>query len=506
MKMRWLIFLLLFFSPTAFAQNGNQSIPASSGSGTVTTTGTPSSGQLTKFSGSTSITNGNLAGDCTTSGSLTLTCVAINGTVFSSLGSGILYNTTGTGVPSIATSSNVLSLWTGTCSSSTYLRGDGACAAPSGSGTVTSVAQSFTGGLISVSGSPITGSGTLALTVAGTSGGVPCFTSTSAWASSSLLPSGDFVLGGGAGACPTATFSVVPVANGGTGTGSTLTGLVRGNASAMTAAELSGDVTTSGSNVTTVVQIEGAAIPASATLIGTNSSKQAIAAALASADIYVGNGSNLPVAVAVSGDVSMTNTGAFTVTKINGTALSGLATGVLYNTTTTGVPSIATSAQILSACTGCAPLASPTFSGTPSLPTGTTATTQTACDNSTKLATTAYTGTVCNNVETSGSPLTASAQSQTIWNNTASAYVVDLPTPTASGPEICIGNYKARSSAVSLVPGSGVTIYFKGVAGTSGSSTGLVSGGAAGDFICVEGTDSTTYEAIGAGYGTFTNN
>ena len=37
-----------------------------------------------------------------------------------------------------------------------------------------------------------------------------------------------------------------------------------------------------------------------------------------------------------------------------------------------------------------APLASPTFTGTPSLPTGTTAITQTAADNSTKLATTAY--------------------------------------------------------------------------------------------------------------------
>jgi len=39
-------------------------------------------------------------------------------------------------------------------------------------------------------------------------------------------------------------------------------------------------------------------------------------------------------------------------------------------------------------------LASPTFSGTPSLPTGTTATTQSASDNSTKLATTAYVDTL----------------------------------------------------------------------------------------------------------------
>ncbi len=44
----------------------------------------------------------------------------------------------------------------------------------------------------------------------------------------------------------------LPVANGGTGTASTLTGLMRGNATAMTAAELSGDITTSGSNVTTL--------------------------------------------------------------------------------------------------------------------------------------------------------------------------------------------------------------------------------------------------------------
>jgi hypothetical protein len=49
--------------------------------------------------------------------------------------------------------------------------------------------------------------------------------------------------------------ATLSVAHGGTGTGSTLTGLVRGNASAMTAAELSGDVTTSGSNATTAKQL-----------------------------------------------------------------------------------------------------------------------------------------------------------------------------------------------------------------------------------------------------------
>lgn len=54
---------------------------------------------------------------------------------------------------------------------------------------------------------------------------------------------------------PSLTLTTTPLAigSGGTGTSSTLTGLVRGSASAMTAAEISGDGTTSGSNVLTLV-------------------------------------------------------------------------------------------------------------------------------------------------------------------------------------------------------------------------------------------------------------
>ena len=76
-------------------------------------------------------------------------------------------------------------------------------AGAAGTGTVSSVAQSFTGGLISVAGSPITTTGTLALTVAGTSGGVPYFSGAATWASSGVLGAGLVVLGGGAGAAPT---------------------------------------------------------------------------------------------------------------------------------------------------------------------------------------------------------------------------------------------------------------------------------------------------------------
>lgn len=70
------------------------------------------------------------------------------------------------------------------------------------SGSVTSVAQTFTGGLISVSGSPITSSGTLALTVSGTSGGIPYFSGASTWASSGTLAANALVVGGGAGFAP----------------------------------------------------------------------------------------------------------------------------------------------------------------------------------------------------------------------------------------------------------------------------------------------------------------
>lgn len=111
-------------------------------------------------------------------------------------------------------------------------------------GTVTSV--SWTGGIVSVA-TPTT---TPAFTVAGTSGGIPYFSSGTAWASSGALTASRIVLGGGAGAAPTVlgslgttttvlhgnaagapTFGAVsltadvsgtlPIANGGTGTTST---------------------------------------------------------------------------------------------------------------------------------------------------------------------------------------------------------------------------------------------------------------------------------------------
>jgi hypothetical protein len=100
-----------------------------------------------------------------------------------------------------------------------------------GAGTVTSVAQSFTGGIISVAGSPITSSGTLALTVAGTSGGVPYFSSTSTWATSAILTASAIMVGGGAGAAPaTVTTGTGVVTALGVNTGSAGAFVVNGGA------------------------------------------------------------------------------------------------------------------------------------------------------------------------------------------------------------------------------------------------------------------------------------
>jgi hypothetical protein len=67
------------------------------------------------------------------------------------------------------------------------------------SGTVTSV--SWTGGIVSVA----TSTTTPAFTIAGTSGGIPYFSSGTTWASSGVLAASALVIGGGAGVAPSTT-------------------------------------------------------------------------------------------------------------------------------------------------------------------------------------------------------------------------------------------------------------------------------------------------------------
>jgi len=161
---------LTYYASTGTAVSGNANATISAGALTLGVAGTAA---------------GNLLLSGSTSGTVTLKTAAAAGTWSMTLPTtagtnGYVLQTDGTGVTS----------WVATSS---------------GGGTVTSVSQTFTGGLISVSGSPITGSGTLALTVAGTSGGVVYFSSASQWASSAALTANALMIGGGAGAAPATT-------------------------------------------------------------------------------------------------------------------------------------------------------------------------------------------------------------------------------------------------------------------------------------------------------------
>jgi len=217
--------------------------PSTATSGAVTVAGT-----LAVANGGTGVTSSTGSGNIVLSTSPTLvtpilgtpTSVNLTNATFVPVNqaTGTLPITNGgTGQTTANTAFNALAP-SQTSNSGKYLTTDGtntSWATVSGTGTVTSVAQSFTGGIVSVAGSPITTSGTLALTVAGTSGGVPYFSSGTTWASSAALAANALVIGGGAG--------VAPSTLGSTGTTTTV---LHGNASGAPtfgAVSLTADVT-----------------------------------------------------------------------------------------------------------------------------------------------------------------------------------------------------------------------------------------------------------------------
>lgn len=61
-----------------------------------------------------------------------------NETAMGALGTGLVKNTTTTGVPSIAVAADIISLWTGTCNGTTVLAGNGSCIGTSGGAPSTS--------------------------------------------------------------------------------------------------------------------------------------------------------------------------------------------------------------------------------------------------------------------------------------------------------------------------------------------------------------------------------
>lgn len=164
------------------------------GSGTVTTTGSPSSGNLTKFSGASSITNGDLSGDITTSGTLATTLATVNANVgsFGSSTSIPTVTVTAKGLVTAA-SGNAVIAPAGTLSGTT-LNATVVTSSLTSVGTLTTGTWNATTIAVNKGGTGIT---------AGTSGGILGYTASGTLASSVLLTASALVLGGGAGATPT---------------------------------------------------------------------------------------------------------------------------------------------------------------------------------------------------------------------------------------------------------------------------------------------------------------
>lgn len=291
---------------------------------------------------------------------------------------------------------------------------------------------------------------TLAVGVLGWNGAIWTLSPTSGGnVTGSGLTTGQPVLGSGGNAIAVGAINlaggsgyvsgVLPAVNGGSGTGATLTGIIRGG-NPFTASEISGDCATSGSNAIictksngvlfgtaafisstaggdlsgtlpspTVVKVNAGLVPASATLTATNSSSQITAAALTSAHIFVGNGSNLPASVAISGDSTLSNAGVMVNTGLQGAALPALTTGYL---------------NYSSGWLFTNPFASPTFTGTVTFP----ITGATQCLEVTTAGVLQGTGAACGTGGGSGNvngPGSSTSQDIALWNNTSGTLVSD---------------------------------------------------------------------------------
>jgi hypothetical protein len=175
-------------------------------------------------------------------------------------------------------------------------------------GTVTSV--SFTGGIITVA----TATTTPAFTVAGTSGGIPYFASGTTWASSAALTQYGVVYGGGAGAAPVSTAA-------GT-TGQVLTATTSG-APTWAAPATSGTVTSV--SVTSANGFAGT--------VATASSTPAITLTTTITGLLKGNGTAISAAVANTDYVPLSTV----ITKTADYTITGTDTWVINNKTGTAL-------------------------------------------------------------------------------------------------------------------------------------------------------------------------
>ena len=281
---------------------------------TIDATDIPTLNQNT--TGSAASFTGSLVGDVT--GTQGATVVGkINGASLAALATGILKNTTATGVPTIAVAADFPTLnqnTTGTAASAASFTGSlvGDVTGSQGATVVGKINGTSLAGLTTGILKNTTTTGVPTIAVAGTD---------------YLTPTGS-----------AASLTNFPTLNQNT------TGTAASAASFT--GSLAGDVT--GSQGATVVgKINGASLAALATGILKNTTATGVPTIAVAADFPILNQNTTGTAASAAsftgslvGDVTGTQ-GATVVGKINGASLAALTTGILKNTTTTGVPTIA---------------------------------------------------------------------------------------------------------------------------------------------------------------------
>lgn len=337
--------------------NGTITISASGGSGTVTTTGTPASGNLTAFSGTTSITNGDLSGDITTSGTLITTVSKISGTAVSgttgttnvvfSASPGLTGSPT---APTQSTSDNTTKIATTayvTTAISNAVAGINPAVAVQLATTQASdtSALTYSNGASGV-GATLTGAVNTALTIDGVT--LTSVNQRVLVKNDTQSPSGAF---NGVYFVSQIQTSLLPIIltraldyNSPSDINNTgAIPVINGTVNTTTQWVITSSVNTVGTDPLTYTKFSSNP----ATLLST---------ALTDSHIFVGSSGGIATDVAMSGDISITNAGVTAVSKIAGTTVSGTSgsgnvaftTSPSFTTPVLGVPSSGT----LTNCTG----------------------------------------------------------------------------------------------------------------------------------------------------------